>query len=183
MSRDDNKPTKKEHQLAAEVKQLVSRLKLNADEILTDPLPDRDERIWDLRLAKDQIIRSAVILSYVKLDKDLNTIICSYFFGDEIPNWRQWKTKRYKLFHYFILEKLYLLQKLDLVENVSDIPPWVGSDIRKLNDLRNGIAHTFYHQFRRRKPEWKGQNLFRGDGFDRFMNDMEKPSKFFLDKS
>jgi hypothetical protein len=178
MSRRGKRLTKKEHQLAAEVKQLLSTLGLNPDEILTDPDFDHDLRTFSLTLAKDQIIRSAVILYYVKLDKYLNTIICSHFFGNK-PNYLLWKTKRYQSFNYFILEKLYLLQKLDLVEYVTDIPGWVDSDLHKLNDLRNGIAHSFYLEFRKRKPEWKGQSVFTQAGLDRFMYDMEHLSDFF----
>lgn len=173
MSRGGQRLTKKEHQLAAEVKQLLSRRELNPDEIVADPYYDRTYR---LDLAKDQIIRSAVILYYVRVDQYLNTLIWWHFFGKRA---RLMLTKRYKSFNYFILEKLYLLQKLDLVEYVTDLPPWVSSDLRKLNDLRNGIAHSFYLFLRKRKPEWKGQSVFTQAGFDRFMNDMEMLLDFF----
>jgi len=116
------------------------------------------------------------------MDEHVSCIMCCHFFGKKRGFGPLWRTKRFKSFNYFVLEKLYLLQKLELVENVHDIPGWVGSDLRKLNDLRNGIARSFFPQNRRRKPEWKGQSIFTYDGFDRFMKDMEKLSDFFFQR-
>lgn len=74
------------------------------------------------------------------------------------------------------------LQKLDLVKSVHDIPKWVLSDLAALNDLRNGVAHSFFPQNRRRKPDWKGENVFTRAGFDHFLQNMDKLSDFFYDQ-
>jgi hypothetical protein len=144
--------------------------------------PTTIPQAWTTRfkLAKDQIIRSAVILKYVLMEEFLSAAICWHYFGKKRSFQQLWKTKRFQSFNYFVLEKLYLLQKLDLVKSIYEIPKWVLSDLGALNELRNGVAHSFFPENRRRKPEWKGQNVFTRAGFDHFLEDMEKLSNFFV---
>ena len=172
--------TKKQRELVAEVNHLTSTLGLDCDEIVADAAPGARTPL--LELAKDQLTRSAVILKYVLMDEFLSAIVCWHYFGKKGGFPDLWKTKRFKSFNYFILEKLYLLQKLDLVRSIHDIPKWVSSDLAALNELRNGIAHSFFPQNRRRKPEWKGQSVFTPDGVDRFLEDMQKLSDFFVQR-
>jgi hypothetical protein len=172
--------TKKQQELATELTHLTSTLGLNCDEILSEA--DPEARTTLLELAKDQITRSAVILKYVLMDEYLSAIVCWHFFGKKRGFPELWKRKRFKSFNYFVLEKLYLLKKLDLVRSIHDIPKWVSSDLAALNEIRNGIAHSFYPQNRRRKPEWKGHSVFTHQGRDRFLEDMQKVSDFFVER-
>ena len=174
------KLTKKQRVLVAELKELVSMLGLDGDAIAENA--DPTARTTYLELAKDQIIRSAVVLKYVLMDEFLSAIMCWHYFGKRRGFPQLWKTKRFKTFNYFILERLYLLQKLDLVKSIHEVPKWVSSDLAALNDLRNGVAHSFFPQNRRRKPEWKGQSVFTKAGFDRFLEDMQKLSDFFVEQ-
>ena len=171
--------TKKQRALVTEIKELMSTLSLNPDEIAT--LDDSAERSARLNLAKDQIVRSMVILKYVLMDEFLSGVMCWHYFGKKRGFPRLWKTKRFQVFNYFILEKLYLLQKLDFVKGIHQIPKWVSSDLAALNDLRNGIAHSFFPQNRRRKPQWKDRSVFTSEGFDRFLEDMQKLTDFFVE--
>jgi hypothetical protein len=174
------KPTKKQRTLIAELSHLMSALGLDYSQIMAEPDPkDRSTR---LELAKNQIIRSEIILKYVLMDEFLSAIICWYYFGKKRGFPQLWKSKRFKLFNHFILERLYLLQKLDLVQNIHKIPKWVASDLAALNELRNGIGHSFFPENRRRRPEWKGRIIFTQDGFDHFLEDMYKLSTFFYDR-
>jgi hypothetical protein len=172
--------TKKQRVLVTELKGLVSRLGLDADQISENAEPEA--RTTYLELAKDQIIRSAVVLKYVLMDEFLSAIMCWHYFGKKRGFPQLWKTKRFRTFNYFILERLYLLQKLDLVKSIHDIPKWVSSDLAALNDLRNGVAHSFFPQNRRRKPEWKGKSVFTRVGLDHFLEDMDKLSDFFHER-
>lgn len=151
---------------------------LDPDAIIADE--DVDGRTPRLELAKDQIIRSAVILKYVLMDEYLSAVICWHYFGKKRSFPRLWRTKRFKSFNYFILERLYLLQKLDLVKSIHTIPKYVSADLAALNDLRNGIAHSFFPQNRKRKPEWKAKSIFTDGGFERFLEDMQELSDFFV---
>jgi len=78
-----------------------------------------------LELAKDQIIRSAIIQKYVLLDEFLSAVVCWHFFGKRRGFPELWRTKRFRSFNYFVLDRLYLIQKLDLVRSVHEIPKWV----------------------------------------------------------
>ena len=171
---------KRQRVLVAELKGLVSRLGLDADQISENAEPEA--RTAYLELAKDQIIRSAVVLKYVLMDEFLSAIMCWHYFGKKRGFPQLWKTKRFRTFNYFILERLYLLQKLDLVKSIYDIPKWVSSDLGALNDLRNGVAHSFFPQNRRRKPEWKGKSVFTRVGLDHFLEDMDKLTGFFHER-
>jgi len=143
---------------------------------------DVDGRTPRLELAKDQIIRSAIIQKYVLLDEFLSAVVCWHFFGKRRGFPELWRTKRFRSFNYFVLERLYLLQKLDLARSIHEIPKWVSSDLAALNDLRNGIAHSFFPQNRRRKPEWKSVSVFTIAVFEGFLQDMSKLTDFFVDR-
>jgi len=173
------KLTTKQRELVAEIRRLLSTLALDPERIIADAEPKA--RTAYLEAAKDQIIRSEIILKYVLMDEHLSAVICWHFFGKKRSFIELWKTKRFKSFNYFVLEKLSLLNKLDLVRSIHDIPNRVSSDLSALNDLRNGIAHSFFPQNRRRKPKWKGQNVFTLAGFERFLEDVEELSAFFVD--
>lgn len=178
--RANPKVTKKQRSLESELDYLLSILALDPAEIIASA--DPEARIPCLKLAKDQVIRSSVILKYVLMDEFLGGIICWYYFGKKKSFQQLWRTKRFKSFNYFILEKLYLLQKLDLVKSIHEIPKWLSSDLAALNEIRNGIAHSFFPENRRRKPEWKGQSLFSVPGFESFLEDMQKVIDFFVNK-
>jgi hypothetical protein len=172
--------TKKQRELVADLKHLVSNLTLDPDEIVAEA--DPEARTPYLELARDQITRSSVVLKYVLMDEFLSAVICWHYFGKKRSFPELWRTRRFRSFNYFILERLYLLQKLDLVRSIHDIPGWVSSDLAALNELRNGIAHSFFPQNRRRKPEWKGLSIFTRAGSDRFLQDMQKLSDFFVER-
>ncbi len=174
------KLTAKQRHLVGELRQLLSTLMLDPDVIIADE--DAEGRTPRLELARDQIIRGAVILKYVLMDEFLSAVICWYYFGKRRGFPKLWKTKRFRSFNHFVLERLYLLQKLDLVKSIHDIPKPVVADLAALNDLRNGVAHSFFPQNRRRKPEWKGESIFRAAGFERFLDDMGKLSDFFVER-
>ena len=172
--------TSKQRRLVVEIKSLLADQMLDPDVILAEAEPEA--RTTYLELAKLQLIRGAVILKYVLMDELLSAVICWHYFGRRRSFRKLWKTKRFRFFNYFVLERLYLLQKLDLVRGVHDIPKWVSSDLSALNDLRNGIAHSFFPENRRRGPEWKGSSVFADDGWARFLADMRKLTEFFRER-
>ena len=107
-------------------------------------------------------------------------LICDYFFEKNKSYIKLWKTKKFRNFNYFILEKLYLLNKLELVKEITNIPKNIISDLFKINDLRNGLVHSFFPQnLRRNKPFYKGKNIFSIEGITLFVNDTKKIKQFF----
>lgn len=170
--------TQKQRKLVAEIRQLLKKHYFDPDEIAHEAQPE--VRTQCLQNTKDRIIRFHVIESYLLMDETLGNVIRWHFFGKKRLFPQLLKGKRFKAFNHFILERLYLLQKLDFVRSFYNIPKWVASDIAELNDLRNGSAHSLYLQFRRRQPQWKGQSIFTPAAFDRFCDDMKKLFEFFV---
>ena len=144
---------------------------------------EKEARIPYLKLAKDQYIRSQVIMAYVVIDEFLGSAICRYFFGREKEFIKLWRRKKFRNFNFYILEKLYLLQKLELVEKILKIPTEIDKAIRGINDLRNGLAHSFFPEnLKRNKPVYKGKSIYNMDGLRLFEEDREKINYFFLKK-
>lgn len=79
--RPDERPrlTRKQRQLVAELRQLMSRLRLAPDEIVAEA--NAVVRTTYLEIAKNQVIRSGIILKDVLMDAFLSAIICWHYFG------------------------------------------------------------------------------------------------------
>jgi hypothetical protein len=113
---DDVALTRKQRRLVTDFKELIAAIGLDLDRITAEP--ETGLRTTLLELAKDKIIRSAVVIAYVLIDESLSVIVSWHYFGRKKSFRGLWKTKRFTSFNYFVLERLYLLNKLDLVEYV-----------------------------------------------------------------
>jgi len=152
-------------------------LALDVDAIIAHPNPET--LTLRLEMARDRLTRSEVITRYLLIDELLSYIVCRHYFGNPRAA-KVMKTKRFRTFNHFILEKLYLHQKLDLARAIHDIPKWVSSDAAALNDLRNAVVHSYFPENRRKKAEWKGHDIFTNEGFDGFIADMSPLGDFFF---
>jgi hypothetical protein len=134
---------------------------------------DIDEREPEARTAmlenaKRQIIRGEVVASYVLVDEFLSAGLCRYFFGKRLFA-EQWRTKRFKVFNYHVIETLSLNQKLGSFSAIWPVPKAIARDVRELNALRNGLAHSFFPENRRTsKPVYKGKSIFSLEGLRAF---------------
>ncbi len=132
-------------------------------------------------MTKDRIVRAQVIHYHTFLDEMLASAICRHFFGRKRGFIKLWKTKRFRLFNYYVIEVLSLTEKLRLVRAFAKIPRAVAGDIEMLNALRNGMAHAFFPQnVRSAKPVYKGRDSFTVEGSTRFDEDMQKLVRFLL---
>lgn len=133
-----------------------------------------------LRYQKNHIIRGEVINSYALIDEYLGCLICRYFFGMKKDFIVLWKTKKFKNFNYYVLERLSLLHKLDLVKSIQKIPHRIACNIQAINMLRNGLAHSLFPENRKTcKPIYKDKKIFSLEGLEHFKKDMFEISKFF----
>lgn len=140
-----------------------------------------DERTVRLRLMKDQLVRSQVIMDYTFVDEMLGAAICHYFFGRKKGFKKLWKTKKFRAFNHYILEVLTLNEKLRLVKTITDVPKSVSGSIEALNTLRNGLAHAFFPEnLRSSKPIYKGKDIFSVECLTAFIDDMATISDFFM---
>lgn len=135
-----------------------------------------------IELAKRGLVISGVLGRYLLMDELLNDVICREFFPRERPYPELWRTKKFKAFNYYVLERIYLVQKAEFVRNRIRMPKKVYKDLMALNDLRNAIAHSFFPENRRVKPGWKGSDIFSRSGFEQFWDDMSEISNFFFNR-
>ena len=164
--------------LVNELEEIASLLKVNYQDIRSY---ERDARTPLLELMRRKFIISEVITSYTLTDEYLNVRIAHFFFGRKQSFIRLWKTKKFKLFNYHVLEELSLMAKLRFVKSVSKMPKGVAADIERLNALRNGLAHAFFPEnLKKSRPEWKGKNIFTLEGLQVFLEDMSKIDAYFL---
>jgi len=155
-----------------ELRKVYDLLNLDYEKVLTGPSKDKATKI---DIVKNKVIRGQIIVWYTIIDEFLTNRICRYFFGKKKKFEILWKTKKFQNFNYYIIEQLYLLQKLRLAKSISKIPKNVAADIEKLSVLRNGIAHTFFPEnLRSSKPNWKGKDVFKFEGIKLLSEDISK---------
>jgi hypothetical protein len=162
--------TLKQRRLIRELDEIAVLLRVNYREIQGY---EREWRTTRLELIRNHFIRGEIVLEYTFIDEFLNNILCLHFFGRKADYPKLWKTKRFKNFNYFFLEKLSLMEKLAYVRAIREVPKSVRHDIEQLNNLRNGVAHAFFPEnLRSAKPKWKGLDIFSLEGIRRFIGDV-----------
>lgn len=171
----DARLTTKQRELRNEISALLEWLQVVPDLSAIDPA-DRTERLaW----AKRELIISTVLREYLLMDEHLNNEMCREFFPKGTYA-ALWGTKRFRAFNHHVLERLYLVQKLEFVRARIPLSKEFYKDILALNDLRNAVAHSFFPENRRVKPKWKGVDIFAPAGINQFITDMQQASKFFF---
>lgn len=140
-----------------------------------------DARTTKLEEMKRHMVRGQVIAWYTLVDEFLNMMICHYYFGKKQSFPKLWKTKRFRLFNHHILENLYPLQKLQLVNEIKKVPSPIYKSIQDLNNVRNGFAHNFFFEnTKKAKVTWKGHSILSIEGAQAFMEDMDVIFNYFL---
>jgi len=132
-----------------------------------------------LDIAKDRLIRSDVVYSYVLIDELLCELICRYFFDPKKTSIQLWKRPQFKMFNYHVLEGMSLLRKLALVKEYSQIPKSIEEIITITNMIRNAVAHSFFPMNKRAfkrtgKVTYKGKDIFTLEGLKIFNDDVNK---------
>lgn len=170
-----------QRRLVRELDDIFARLRLNYREIKQC---DSSERLPRLQVIRDHIIRGEIVLAYTFVDECLNALLCNHFFGRRSSHRKLWRTKRFKNFNYFFLEKLSLMEKLAYVRAIREVPKPIRRDLEHLNNLRNGIAHAFFPQnLRSAKPKWKGFDIFSIEGVNRFVDDLAELETYFSQRA
>jgi len=170
--------TKRQGVLKREIDEIVDLMGIEFDDV---GFIRREWRTPHLQRVKDHLIRSAVVLDYVLIDEYLDSLICYYIFGTKKSFMQLWKTQRFRNFNHFILERLYVSQKLDFAKAIQrGIPRDIESAIRRINDLRNGLAHSFLPENRRQKPPlFGGHSIYTVEGFKLYRADTKKIGRYF----
>jgi hypothetical protein len=84
-------------------------------------------------------------------------------------------------------DETYLLKKLSMVEAIKKVPTDVSKCIKRINDLRNALAHSFFPANRRRymaekKVTYQGLDLFSRAGVLKLREDCDIVYKYFRKK-
>ena len=154
----------------------------------------KEARTSVLEVIKRELIRGEVIGQYTLIDDLLSTEVCLYFLpGNDLI--KQWKTKKFRRFNYYVIERLYMTQKLAFLKDLFIVPRDIAARIEEINALRNALAHAFFPENLRvyqmkgrpapRKPvvvRYKGQDLFSVEGVTAFVEDCSKVTDFLLRK-
>lgn len=176
-----NQLTRQQKRLIQELDEIVVRLRMNYREIEKYEPAERTPR---LKLVRDHLVRGEIVLAYTLVDEFLNAILCDHFFGRNNSHIKLWRTKHFKNFNYFFLEKLSLMEKLAYVRAIREVPKAIRRDVEQLNNLRNGIAHAFFPEnLRSAKPKWKGLDIFSLDGVKLFVDDLADIDHYFAKRA
>jgi len=160
--------TKAEQRIVGEIEDI---LRIGGyDWRIVEELYEPAARAPQLQRIKLDFIRMNVIGDYVFADELLTAVIVAYFFPvRKFP--KRWKDKRIRTFVHFVMERLFMLQKLALVKQIRKFDRAMARTLERLDALRNAMAHSFTPEMRREYREtkrvtWEGRGHIH-DGGDR----------------
>ncbi len=163
-----------------EYQRILEAAALNPERLFGFAEEDPDAVMPILRSMTDQVVRSEVIFEYTMIDMELDSILFQHFFGSGARLRAKRRTQRYKTLR-SILQNIYILQKLSIIRKFKDVPRGIVSKIAAINELRNGLAHTFFvEDLGPSKRTYNGRNIFRLDGFRDFRKDTLEIRCFFM---
>jgi hypothetical protein len=156
--------------------QLIEAVGLNPSQITKYP---RRYRVTRLQLMQRQVVIGAVLTRYTYIDEPLSCAVAWEFFDLSRSFPEHWRTKRFKAFNYFVLDQVYMAQKLKLVQYLHPVPKRITSTVMALNDLRNGLAHSFFPENRKQPPRWGGTLIFQVEAMKAFDADTQEVVSWF----
>jgi hypothetical protein len=180
--------TPKQRKLGKELKEISEIVRVDYWNILTWP---PKFRTTVLEVMKRQLIRGEIVNQYTLIDDWLSGAVCRYFLpGSNFI--AQWKTKRFVRFNYYVIERLYMTQKLAFLKDAYIVPKTIAVTIEEINALRNAMAHAFFPENLRayhmkgppapRKPvtvHYGGADIFALEGIKKFAADCGTVTDFF----
>lgn len=173
---------KKVEKLQKEVDILMSLAGLGRVEVDTSLI----QALSDLGAQKRMIIRMMVLEGYLQIDNKMSILIADFFFkyvgsdDDEIE--RIATSDEFIVFEKKILNEMPFLRKVAVIEGFITLPKNIKSDIGKINDIRNAIAHALVpEKLGKHRVEYKGKLLFSLEGAEQFNKDIDNIMSFFQD--
>lgn len=168
--------TKRQKNLLKEAGQIAQLTKTDFDSVEDE---DPEFRIVKLNLAIKNMVIAHIVARYTLMDEILCDVISKYFFKQPkkpTPLVKLWRTKKYRIFVHHILDEFYLLKKMDIVHAMKPVPKEFRETIRKLNALRNAVAHSFFPENRKEYKSaktvlYKGKDIFTYEGLSLFDDD------------
>lgn len=180
--KDKQRPSLTIHQtrVLRDYENILNITVLNPNQLFEFAEDDPEALLPLLKSMIDQAVRSDVIFEYTMIDMELNNLLIRHFFGTGKRLQAAKKTKRFKTLN-IILQNIYLIQKLTLVRKFKNIPKSIVSKIAAINELRNGLAHTFFvKELKPAKRTYKKYSIFTRNGLEDFHEDIQEIRYFFM---
>ena len=169
--------TNKQRRLKQEIDEIIGLIDIEFCDIGTVP---KEWRTVHLARVKDHLVRSAVVMDYNLINDHLDALLCQYFFGKKRSFIKLWKTKKFRNFNYYVLEKMYPLQKLEFARAFyRGIPSNIGNAITRINSLRNSLAHSFFPENLRKPPLYQNHSIYVLVGFRLYQQDVGVVNGYF----
>ena len=166
--------TRAQKRVCEEAKEIADAVSLDIWQVESWPSA---ARISMLKVAIHRMVIAEVVIQYTLLDEILADLICRYYFNEKHTHFgKLWRTKKLKTFVHYILDEMYLLKKMDLVNQIKPLPKEVMKTLRKVNAIRNSMAHSFFPENRKEHRETKkvmydGRELLSRNGLYAFKRD------------
>lgn len=170
--------TRKQSQLVAEIKEIMKTLSIDTEQVISETKPR--EVTVALEVMRNEVIKGRIVNWYTLLDEVLGMIISAYFFGAKSDTIHLWRTKKYKIFNYYVLEKLSLMEKFALVKGIKKVPKQIAKHMEYFNSLRNAVAHAYFPEnLRSFKTMYKGEDIFSLRGVTLLRDDFYETVEYF----
>src|SRR5206468_4951616 len=142
-----------------ELDEIQETMRLDVDSLI-EHSDDALELTTHLELARRSLIVANVVSHYTFVDELLGSAVARYYFPRR-GFMALWRTKRFRRFNYFMLEKLSTIEKVNHLRDIRALPSNVVDYVQPLNALRNALTHTFFPEnLRGKRTQWKGQDIF-----------------------
>jgi len=162
-----------------EYERILEATALNPERVLDFAEDDPVAVTPILRSMTDQVVRSEVIFEYTMIDMELDSLLFRRFFGAGKRLSTARSSRRYRTLRQ-MLQNLYPMQKLTIVRTFKTVPRPIVSKIAAVNELRNGLAHTFFlGDLPAAKRSYKGVSIFKKKGLEAFRKEAWEVRCFF----
>ena len=94
----------------------------------------------------------------------------------------------FRNFVHYIVDEMYLLPKLRVVDAIKKVPSDVRANIDRINALRNALAHSLFPENRRQYKEYhkviyRGTDIFSKAGIEKFEDDFDVAHQYILKRA
>ncbi len=169
--------TKKQRRLKQEIDEIIGLIGI---EFCNIGSVDKEWRTVHLERVKDHLVRSAVVTDYTLINDHLDALLCQYFFGKRKSFIQLWKTKKFRNFNYYILQKMFPLEKTEFARAFyRGIPNKIRNAIERINSLRNSLAHSFFPENLRKPPLYQSHSVYSMVGFRLYREDVGIVNGYF----
>jgi hypothetical protein len=168
--------TRKQKLALTRYRKILAIIGLDEQELLSRADKDSEIIVPFLDSMIDQVVRSEVITTYTWIDSILDNVLTDRIVGTQKNGIGPRRQKTLEL----ILNRLYPLQKLSIIRTFKKVPKKITSSIGAIDELRNGLAHSFYvDSLPKHRRTYKGRNIFSPTGLELLRSEARDIAAYF----